>query len=146
MTLCVGNVTGQGCGSFMRRLLGWILSRLIIVACTALYANAAQPIEIRVDWKGPRPADVLTINRTTVTLQVVENPFLRRSSAIHDDAWKSLRELGASDVRLALWYPYPRMSVAELSPPSANKTYWDFSSIDPVVEDFSPRRREGRPS
>ena len=107
--------------------------------------HAAGPIEIRVDWKGPRPAELVTINRTTVTLQVVENPFLRRGSAIHGNAWNSLRELGASDVRLALWYPYPRMSVAELSPPTANKTYWDFSYIDPVVEDFFSAQ-EGRPS
>lgn len=129
----------------MRRLLGWSLACLVIVTGMARNTHAAGPIEIRVDWKGPRSADVVTINRTTVTLQVVENPFLRRGSAIHDNAWKSLRELGASDVRLALWYPYPRMSVAELSPPSANKTDWDFSYIDPIVEDFF-WAQEGRPS
>ena len=129
----------------MRRLLGWGLACLVIVPGMAMNTHAAGPIEIRVDWKGPRPAELVTINRTTVTLQVVENPFLRRGSAIHGNAWNSLRELGASDVRLALWYPYPRMSVAELSPPTANKTYWDFSYIDPVVEDFFSAQ-EGRPS
>lgn len=129
----------------MRRLLGWNLTCLVIVTGMVLSAHAAGPIEIRADWKGPRPAGLVTINRTTITLQVVENPFLRRGSAIHDNAWKLLRELGASDVRLALWYPYPRMSVAELSPPSANKTYWDFSYMDPVVEDFFSAQ-EGRPS
>ena len=128
----------------MRRSLGWSLACLVIFPGMAMNNQAAGPIEIRVDWKGPQSAELVTINRTTVTLQAVENPFLRRGSAIHDNAWKSLRELGASDVRLALWYPYPRMSVAELSPPLATKTYWDFSYIDPFVEDFFVAQ-EGRP-
>lgn len=129
----------------MRRLLGWSLACLILVTGMGLNTYGASPIELRIDWKGPRPSDVVAINRTTVTLQVVENPFLRRGSAIHDNAWGSLRELGAADVRLALWYPYPRMSVAELSPPTAAQTHWDFSYVDPVVEDFFSAQ-EGRPS
>ena len=118
---------------------------ILIITSISLQAQASGPLELKIDWKGNRPPGLVKINRTTVTLQVVENPYLGRGSAIHDNAWKSLRDLGASAVRLALWYPYPRMSVAELSPPSANKTYWDFSYIDPLVEDFFSAQ-EGRPA
>jgi hypothetical protein len=118
---------------------------ILIITSISLQAQTSGPVELNIDWKGNRPPGSVNINRTTVTLQVVENPFLRRGSAIHDNAWKSLRELGASDVRLAFWYPYPRMSVAELSPPTAHRTSWDFSFIDPVAEDFFSAQ-EGRPS
>ena len=129
----------------IRRWLRCSVCCILVITSISLKAQTSEPVELKIDWKGNRSPDSVTINRTTVTLQVVENPFLRRGSAIHDNAWKSLRELGASDVRLALWYPYPRMSVAELSPPSANKTYWDFSYMDPVVEDFFFAQEE-RPS
>jgi hypothetical protein len=39
-------------------------------------------------------------------------------------------------VRFVPWYPYPRLAVAELSPPAAGNTSWDFSLIDPLTEDF----------
>ncbi len=55
---------------------------------------------------------------------------------MHDNAWNSLRGLNASDMRLALWYPYPRMGVAELTPSSPTTTSWDFSVMDPIVADF----------
>ena len=34
------------------------------------------------------------------------------------------------------WLPYPRLSVAELKPPAKGETFWDFSRIDPMMEDF----------
>jgi len=124
----------------MRRLFIWMLFCLIIGAAVPVSAQGPRPIEIKIDWARPSLA-----NRTTITLQAVENPFLRRGSVTHDNAWKSMRELGASHARLALWYPYPRMSVAELSPPAAAHTDWDFSSMDPLVEDFFSAM-EGRPA
>ncbi len=38
--------------------------------------------------------------------------------------------------RLALWYPYPRLAVAELQPPTPTSTSWDFDAIDSLVGDF----------
>ena len=115
------------------------IRRAGIGACLSLAAvspapSAAQtpaPIVVNVDWNR-----VVTTSRTTITVQVVPNPPLRRGSAIHDNAWNSLRQLNASDVRLAFWYPYPRLGVAELQPPAGAQAFWDFSAIDPVVEDF----------
>jgi len=34
------------------------------------------------------------------------------------------------------WLPYPRLGVAELEAPTAEKTSWDFSVIDPMTKDF----------
>jgi hypothetical protein len=55
--------------------------------------------------------------------------------------WK----LDAADARLAMWYPYPRLGVAELQPPAPDHTSWDFSLIDPLVSDFF-RSTSGHPS
>jgi len=110
--------------------LRWALACGVLAMAPAR-AQRAAPVEIRVDWK--RAAQV---NRTTITLQVVANPRLRRGSTAQASAWKSLRDLNASYARLALWYPYPRMGVAELSEPAAAETSWDFSAMDPLIEDF----------
>jgi len=77
-----------------------------------------------------------TTNRTVPTLQAVVNPMLRRGSPLHDASFEALRRLGADYVRYAFWLPYPKLSVAELRPPDATQTYWDFQYMDPLVEDF----------
>ena len=108
---------------------------LSITLDARLYAaDQAQEIkaqEIKVDWN-----QVERVSNTTPTLQVVVNPPLRRGSAIHDEAFRALRDLQADYVRFVPWLPYPRLGVAELEPPSADKTFWDFSQIDPVTLDF----------
>jgi hypothetical protein len=47
-----------------------------------------------------------------------------------------VKDLGAEYVRYAVWLPYPKLAVAELEPPTAQKTSWDFSLIDPMTRDF----------
>jgi hypothetical protein len=89
------------------------------------------PLKVTVDWK-----DVVRTSKTTATLQVVVNPPLRQGSSIHDAAWNSLTALHADYVRFVPWFPYPRLAVAELEPPTAEQTSWDFSLIDPLVTDF----------
>lgn len=75
-------------------------------------------------------------SRSTPTLQVVVNPPLRRGSSIHDTAFAALHDLGASYVRFVPWLPYPRLAVAELEPPTREKTSWDLTQIDPMTVDF----------
>lgn len=109
-----------------------ICACMFFALLSAAYAPAQQSIiSVSPDW-----SHAVAQSRTTITLQVVANPLLRRTSPIHDNAWNSLRQLEARDARLALWYPYPRLAVAELSPPTATQTFWDFSAMDPIVEDF----------
>ncbi|MGA7687154.1 MAG: glycosyl hydrolase family 39 [Terriglobales bacterium] len=101
---------------------------------TSVYAIGGEPVgevDVTVDW-----TKVERVSRTVPTLQVVVNPLLRRGSPIHDQTFQALRDLEAEDVRFVPWFPYPRLAVAELLPPTADHTYWDFSLIDPVVSDF----------
>ena len=86
---------------------------------------------VTIDW-----TNTIRVSRSTPTLQVVVNPPLRRGSAIHDQVFADLRDLGAENVRYVPWLPYPRLAVAELEPPTATNTSWDFSLIDPMTIDF----------
>jgi hypothetical protein len=50
--------------------------------------------------------------------------------------YAALHDLGAENVRYVPWFPYPKLVVAELQPPTAANTSWDFSLIDPMTIDF----------
>lgn len=100
-----------------------------VTSCIAQSANPAP--KVTVDW-----TKILTVSRSTPTFQVVVNPMLNRGSVVHDGAFSAIKQLGADYVRYVPWLPYPRLAVAELQPPSAAGTSWDFSLIDPMMEDF----------
>lgn len=91
----------------------------------------SSPVAVSVDWN-----KVEMTSRSTPTLQVVVNPPLRRGNVVHDGAFAALHDLGADYVRYVPWLPYPKLAVAELEPPTADKTSWDFSLIDPMTIDF----------
>jgi Glycosyl hydrolases family 39 len=97
----------------------------------AAVAATADVPPVTVDW-----AKTTFVSRSTPTLQVVVNPPLRRGSSIHDPVYAALHDLGAENVRYVPWLPYPRLAVAELKPPTATNTSWDFSLIDPMTIDF----------
>ncbi len=111
------------------------LSNLLLISVfsgsVALGQSAAKPNEVTVDWN-----KTVIVSRSTPTLQVVVNPMLRPGSPIVDSAYRAVKELGADDVRYVPWLPYPRLGVAELEPPTKEKTSWDFSLIDPMTKDF----------
>jgi hypothetical protein len=118
---------------------GWktLSSRRVLVAAT-LFASLAGPLgaqsrgpKLSVDWN-----KVILVSRTTPTLQVVVNPPLRPGDPLSAAAYKAVKELGADYVRYVPWLPYPRLAMAELEPPTPEKTSWDFSLIDPMVKDF----------
>lgn len=92
---------------------------------------AAETIKLKINWQ-----KTTGVSKTVPTLQVVVNPKLRSDSKIHKQAFAALKNLNADFVRYALWYPYPRLSVAALDAPKDGKTSWDFSLIDPTVTDF----------
>jgi hypothetical protein len=91
----------------------------------------AQKEFISINWN-----NIVMVSKTSSTLQVVVNPMLRRNSLIHTGSFNALKQLGADYVRFVPWFPYPHMAVAELKPPENNKTFWDFSQIDPIIDDF----------
>ena len=93
--------------------------------------RAQQPLQVDIHWD-----KTTVVSKTTPTLQVVVNPPLRPGEPLSAASYKALKELGADDVRYVPWLPYPRLAVAELEPPTSQKTSWDFSLIDPMTKDF----------
>ncbi len=108
-----------------------IVATVMMVAVPDPCLRAQASGKVQVDW-----GQVQEVSKTTPTLQVVVNPPLRRGSKIHDRVFQNLKDLGADYVRYVPWLPYPKLAVAELKPPENGKTSWDFSLIDPMMEDF----------
>jgi len=104
---------------------------IAILAASGRLAAQDQPLRIDVHWD-----KVIRVSRTIPTLQVVVNPPLRRGTAVHENAYQAVHDLGAEYVRYVPWLPYPKLGVAELEPPKDGKTSWDFSLIDPMTIDF----------
>ena len=104
---------------------------VLLLAVPALFAQSPAPSTVTIDWD-----KTVVTSRSTPTLQVVVNPMTLPGSPIHDGAYGALKDLGAEYVRYVPWLPYPKWAVAELDPPTATKTSWDFSLIDPQTKDF----------
>jgi len=121
-------------------------ARAVFAVCLALAWSAAANAQSA----GPKPIDwskVILVSKSTPTLQVVTNPMLNPGSPIHDGSFTALKDLGADYVRYVPWLPYPKVAVAELEPPTPDKTSWDFTYIDPVTKDFlAPQRGTARSS
>ena len=112
-----------------RNILGLVL---VYLGAASVWGQATSPtVKVAVDWN-----KTVLVSRSTPTFQVVVNPMLERGSPIHDAAFSAIHQLGAEDVRYVPWLPYPRLAVAELEPPTPTTTSWNFSLIDPMVEDF----------
>ena len=111
--------------------------RLLIIACSLMAVRVQAQSSLilpkipGVDWD-----KTVTVSRSTATLQVVTNPMLNAGSPLHDGAFAALKALQAEYVRYVPWLPYPRVAVAELEPPTATGTSWDFTHIDPITQDF----------
>ena len=102
--------------------------------------NCQQELQLNIDW-----GKVTVVSRSTPALQVVVNPPLRHGEPLNAASFKAIKELGADYVRYVPWLPYPRLAVAELEPPTPQKTTWDFSLIDPITTDFLAAT-EGHPT
>ncbi|MEI6143609.1 MAG: hypothetical protein WCP85_30305 [Mariniphaga sp.] len=110
--------------------------RFLIICAIALMFNSNLSAQnkvnaVTVDWK-----KTITVSKTTPTLQLVENPMVRPGSSIHVATFKALKELGADYVRYVPWFPYPKMAVAELEPPTKDKTFWNFTYLDSTMQAF----------
>src|SRR5580704_2278274 len=110
-----------------------LLAVFFMVAASCLPASAQEPKQqqVNIDWD-----KTVLVSKSTATLQVVTNPMLNPGAPIHDGSFAALKALGADYVRYVPWLPYPKIAVAELDPPTKEKTSWDFTYIDPVTKDF----------
>jgi hypothetical protein len=93
--------------------------------------QAQKDIKLAVNWD-----KTAVVSKSTPTLQVVVNPPLRPGQALAAPSFQAVKDLGADYVRYVPWLPYPRLGVAELEPPTPQKTSWDFSLIDPMTKEF----------
>ncbi len=93
--------------------------------------NTPVPVALSVHWNHPE-----VTSRSSSTFQIVVNPPLRSGQPLGAAAYRAAQQLGAEDVRYVPWLPYPRLGVAELEPPTKQKTAWDFSLIDPMMADL----------
>src|SRR5260370_39250333 len=94
-------------------------------------AQRRAPItEVKVDWTKT------SVSKSTPALQVVVNPMLLRGAKMHDGSFSALHALGADYVRYVPWLPYPRQAGAALADPSKGNRSWDFSHLDPTLDDF----------
>jgi hypothetical protein len=104
---------------------------IAFAATTAVSSWSQQSAKVSIDWD-----KVTVVSETTPTLQVVVNPPLRPGQPLAAAAFQALTALGADDVRYVPWLPYPKLAVAELEPPTPQKTSWDFDLIDPMTKEF----------
>src|ERR1700743_530320 len=104
---------------------------IILLLFFTVQLSLAQSPQLKVQWN-----TTTMVSKSTPTLQVVGNPMLRRTGAMHDGSFAALQALEADYVRYVPWFPYPKLAVAELDAPTATKTSWDFSLIDPMTLDF----------
>jgi hypothetical protein len=111
----------------MRNLKYYVLPIIMVLSIN----SKTQAQELRVFWD-----NVVSVSKTTPTLQLVENPKVRNSSQIHEPVFKALKNLNANFVRYVPWFPYPKMAVAELAPPSGTNTFWDFTYLDSTMNAF----------
>lgn len=92
-------------------LLGYLT---LINAHVNSMRNTDDPILIDINWS----TYDFTLH-TIPTLQIVANPLVSRQfSPIYKEIFANLAQLNAEFVRYAAWFPYPKMGVAELDPPS----------------------------
>ena len=120
-------------------LVRWSAAGFALVALASIL-HAQDSAKLTVHWD-----KVTVVSRTTPTLQVVVNPPLRPGQPLGVAAYKAVQELGADYVRYVPWLPYPRLGVAELEPPTPEKTSWNFDQIDPMTKDFMAAT-EGHPT
>ena len=117
----------------------WIIASAFARASTLDDENHAQQV-INIDW-----GKVLCVSKTDATLQAVVTPLMSPDSPLHAKVWSALKDLNAPYVRYVPWLPYPKLAVAELEPPTTEKTSWDFSLIDPYTTQFF-ESNSGRPN
>lgn len=116
---------GPGCRSTVRALL------LAPILWTAAQGAAGEPLKLTIDW-----SKTTAISRAAVSIQVCPEPPLLRGRPLHDRLFSLLNTLGADYPRLQPWFAYPRIGVAELSPPAGGSTHWDFTLLDQITADF----------
>jgi hypothetical protein len=116
----------HGCSLALPALIALALT-LFLAGCGA----SSTPKDLVIHWN-----KTTGINRTTPTLQLVVNPHLVPGDPLGGAAFNAVRTLAPDYMRYQTWLPYPKLAIAELEPPTRQSTSWDFTLIDPMVNQF----------
>lgn len=110
----------------------WAASASPGAVAAAVYTrpSADSPVRVTVEWD-----NVIRVSRTYPSLLYVMTPLSKRGSPLRKPILSAIKELAADYVRFAPDGDYPHLGIAELAPPTANSTSWDFSYVDPMTED-----------
>src|SRR5579863_7325959 len=94
---------------------------VFLILCTGGLALCVEepPVTVDVHWD-----KVIRVSKTIPTLLYIGTPLTKRGAPLHDPMLKAIKELGADDVRYAPCNLYPRLSIAELAPPTKTSTSW----------------------
>jgi hypothetical protein len=123
----------------MRHPTSLICLASLVVSCVLPSFSAEQRVKIEIHWD-----KAIAVSKTSLSIQDCPEPPLRRGRPTHDPIYKALRDLHADYPRLQPWNSYPKIAVAELKPPEDGTTYWDFTIMDEITEDFM-QATEGHP-
>ena len=104
-----------------------------LLECMGPGTAVAADMAVRV---APNWGKVNSISKTVISMEVCVEPPMRRGAPIHGQLFKALHDLDADYVRYSPWDPYPKLAVAELEPPQGGKASWDFTRLDPILEDY----------
>jgi hypothetical protein len=104
----------------------------LAVFCAAMAAASAEsaPVKVTVHWN-----KVVRVSKTSPALLYLATPPTKRGGPLREATLKAVQGLGADYVRYAPSNLYPHLGVAELRPPGKHSTSWDFSYVDPQIED-----------
>lgn len=113
----------------MRKAPALLLTVIATIAANPSLASAQ--VDVSANW-----SHVERVSNTVPTTQILAHSFTLRDNPMHDAEFRALKDLHTDDTRLQFWFSVTRQAVAELKAPTATETYWDFTTIDPLVEDY----------
>jgi len=104
---------------FINKCILTMLLCIILFVCSVYLSSAPKSatddsLAIEVSW-----SSVDYPLHTIPTIQIVTNPLVSRQfSPVSKAIFEKLNQLNAEYTRYAAWFPYPKLAVAELDPPS----------------------------
>lgn len=114
----------------VRRACACAFSFLAMLSLALSASVEATPVKVTVHWD-----KVVGISKTSPSFLYLATPLTRRGSPLHDPTLKTVKDLGADYVRAVPCNLCPHLEVPELKPPGKDSTFWDFSHVDPQIED-----------
>lgn len=102
-----------------------------LLSISARPADSHESAKVNVNWDKPD-----RISQTSASVLYIPGWPDRRGTKMHDQVFGALRDLHSDFDTYLGWNGSPLLVVAELKPPQTRRTFWDFTNLDPYVEDF----------